>query len=502
MSARLAASAIALLLAAPLLHAATRTYPGAPPCDGPLGACIAGADPGDRIEITTATPIDEDLTVGKTLTLTAAAGIAATIGGSSTLRTVYVFPDAAAGPSRYELSGLRLNNARISADILGTSGHELIVDGCDISALSIGIDVTTRVPATITLVRNTVFGASSDIQLRPAPGTMATILGNLLSTVYTGGSTEGIEVIAHDSGDSRVDIYSNVLFDLPDIAIRVESQGTGGTSFVNIVNNTVDRVTDSGRGIYVALPQFGGKVDVNVFNNIVTRASLYGIDLPAASPMVMVRHAYNDFFGNGMEAFGGYPAGPSTLAVDPAYTNAAAHDFRLTAGSPVRNVGLGNPLGGLPPSDADGNERIAGGTVDLGAYEYGAMPVSTTTSTAPTPTTSTTIPCVVAASVTSVVCRLGELQAAIDAQVPGGTVHDRLTTSLVGARDQALAADAATVTRARRRGFGRALKRLKQFGRVIGSRAGRRALSDAVRASLRAGVPALQSDLRTLRTAG
>jgi hypothetical protein len=499
---RVAVAMLGLVLGARASHAATRTYPGPAPCDTTLAACVQGADAGDRIEIVTATPIDEDITLERGLTLTAAAGVVATIGGSSTLRQVYVYPGASEPASRFELSGLVLNNATVNGDINGASGHEVVVSGCNIStAVFFGVHLTTRVPTTIEISRNTIFGASDVVQLRPAPGTVATVVGNRLSTLYTGGDTDGVSVIAHDAGDSTVNVYSNVLFDLTRDAVLVESQGqAGGTSFVNVINNTI--AGGPTEGIRVAAPQFGGKVDVNVFNNIVTGVVGAGLDFPSLSVAVTIRHAYNDLFGNGMDELGGYPAGPATLALDPAYANLLGKDFRLSVGSPLRDVGLSNPLGGLPPIDADGNQRVAGGIVDFGAYEYGSTPPSTTTTTTTAPPTTSTLPCAAAPSVASVVCRLGEIQAAVDAQVPLGALRERLAAALAEARDAAVAADAATASRARRRAFGKSLKRVKRFANVLASRAARRALSEAVRAGLTAPVPTLQSDLRTLRTAG
>ena len=56
-------------------EAATRTWPGGPGCTGTLQACVDAATAGDRIEIATATPIDETLVLpARSLTLTAADG--------------------------------------------------------------------------------------------------------------------------------------------------------------------------------------------------------------------------------------------------------------------------------------------------------------------------------------------------------------------------------------------------------------------------------------------
>ena len=53
----------------------------------------------------------------------------------------------------------------------------------------------------------------------------------------------------------------------------------------------------------------------------------------------------------------------------PLFVNASAGDFHLQANSPCINSGQNAYIPGTP-TDLDGNPRIVGGTVDIGAYEY------------------------------------------------------------------------------------------------------------------------------------
>jgi hypothetical protein len=67
---------------------------------------------------------------------------------------------------------------------------------------------------------------------------------------------------------------------------------------------------------------------------------------------------------------GGF-AGIGNLNVDPLFFSPAGNDYHLTAGSPLINAGNNN-VPDLPSTDLEGNQRIIGSTVDMGAYESDA----------------------------------------------------------------------------------------------------------------------------------
>jgi hypothetical protein len=80
---------------------------------------------------------------------------------------------------------------------------------------------------------------------------------------------------------------------------------------------------------------------------------------------------------------GGWAGAPSyefdegnNIDTDPLFVDAADGNLRLQAGSPAINAGNNNAVPTGVTTDLDGNPRIVGGTVDMGAYEYqgGATP--------------------------------------------------------------------------------------------------------------------------------
>ncbi len=58
----------------------------------------------------------------------------------------------------------------------------------------------------------------------------------------------------------------------------------------------------------------------------------------------------------------------NNINVDPNFT--FEYDFHLMSHSPCINRGTNTPVGGLAEKDVEGNSRLSGGIVDMGAYEF------------------------------------------------------------------------------------------------------------------------------------
>ena len=185
-----------------------------------------------------------------------------------------------------------------------------------------GGGVYTRDLTTLTLTNNIIAGNSSNYGggVYASDSTTLTLTNNTI----TGNSGEngdggGVYVRLYDNSDTA-QIYNNIVYnnnantDSNDLYINNDGNGDFIPSPVNLYNNDFDQST---AGTYIEIPF---TIDSNNLNN--------------ENPL---------FVGGG--------------------------NYHLPASSPCINKGL-NTAPSIPTTDKDGNPRITGGTVDIGAYEY------------------------------------------------------------------------------------------------------------------------------------
>lgn len=390
--------------------AGTVTWSGpASPCGATLQTCIDGAAAGDVVEVATNVPILEDLTIAKSLTLTAAPGFTPVIGDLHSV--LLTNPAPLANSIRFE--HFTLTRGFVSAVQLSSGTFDV-----GIQFLTIHNNFNGRA---LIEVRTGQFGPYGALQ--------AGIVGNRL-TIPAGSQILGARAITLEGGyatsllgliqGNRIDHFDggqdgaigvfNLDADLDVSVVANEIRGSGyndgvffvqfgeGSSTVRMLDNlVVGQTTDSGApGSYVLLVDGGtaafevvnntaadgdngilvlGRDDLGaswggtVANNIVSGMTSTGIALfqPTLTSGV-VDNDHNLTFDVG---FNNFMPGPGTLSADPLFVGAG--DYRLSDPSPARNSGNDTRVPVDLTTDLEGNPRIFGGRVDMGAYESASL---------------------------------------------------------------------------------------------------------------------------------
>lgn len=115
-----------------------------------------------------------------------------------------------------------------------------------------------------------------------------------------------------------------------------------------IPNNIVSNFTSQGSSAYVFYAQIEG------YNNLIEQGDIRGI----------------------VHGVDGNKIGTANNPIDPKFVNPSGGNYRLQSSSPAVNAGNNTKAvdhyDNALLKDLDGNARIYGGTVDIGAYEYGS----------------------------------------------------------------------------------------------------------------------------------
>ncbi len=400
-------------------HAATRLWPASAECPTTLQACADAAIDGDRIEIRSGAPIDEDiLLVNRSLTITAADAVMPAFAAG---RHIDISSGAIGTDIAFTISRIRLVDGFVRLRYSGTGTATFNVRGLDIERTAGGtpafISVSAAPGATVnTLVHeNRVSGTPSGInsgliELGALGGTLnAYAAYNTLSASETG-TADGAGIFVDVAGLSGgpaggyVRLFGN---ELRGGFIRGSiffSEGlfssTPSTFSALAFNNAIVCGSDEfARGIGFAVSN--GIIDARAVNNTISACSSGLSALPwsgAGSTARVNGHVWNNLivstgagltFGasvtpnllndyNLINATGNAATlGTHTITADARLVARSAP--RLRTGSPAinaaDNVFLGNALidAGLPTTDADGLRRVKGPGADIGAYEAGDL---------------------------------------------------------------------------------------------------------------------------------
>jgi hypothetical protein len=344
-----------------------------------LQQCIDTASPGDTIRIDDPTPIDEYPLIQKSLNLLADTGVRATI-----LQGLFV--GANAGTIAVDVRDITFEGS-VRAGFIGGANHSVTFEDLRVSAtptFGAGIEFTTTVPAVMRAIGNTVHDAGNQrggIEFAMGgTGGYSTMLavGNTISSKGIDDSSAGITMHASGSGSLWASAYGNSVW-------RTGACMCGGAAglFVttndtvqmrlNVVGNTFVRNPIEGIAIHNDVAA-GGELIAEVYDNVLAHVGrAVSID-DAAPAYAEMRFGHNAFFDTAYSnRWDGYDEGAGNVRGDPRFTDEPKGKLELLATSPLVDAGLVCTAGGLENLDALGHGRLAGASVDIGAYERGAV---------------------------------------------------------------------------------------------------------------------------------
>ncbi len=168
--------------------------------------------------------------------------------------------------------------------------------------------------------------------------------------------------------DSKTNLVANNVF----AANAQTGSGQGGglcvtsISLLDMVNNTLT-ANSAADGGGVAFLLNGVTETLHVYNNVFWNNVGAG---SGGDVYLTGTGARTEFVNNNASAIAGtWGVSVGNIDVAPSFADAANNDYHLTTNSPCVNAGTNNAPQ-LPATDADGDPRIAGGRVDMGAYEF------------------------------------------------------------------------------------------------------------------------------------
>ncbi len=389
----------------PQAHAAI--YPGAGACSTTLQACINAAAGGDTIELATNTPIDETVTITRSLTLTAAAGfepVVAMVIAMAANDDVRVTVTRMTGATR--LLGF-LDGGGGNLDFIASDNR---LEGCQSAAVSLRSN-TTGGPygrGWGDFHSNTLTQTGTDcapaISISGEGNTadFGAAIGNNTIVANGLGQNGAVELHAANAGSFGARVHHNTIRGVgfnKGIGLRSRRTDTRATAY--ILNNLVTGQTSvSGAPGALSIDASAGTIQATVlfntlaFNHIGLNAGArtdQGGSLTGVLANNVFAHHTQYAFGLSSEIPGfaeDYnlvwdsplppevrPLGAHTRLGDPAFVAPETGDFRLLATSAAIDNGNAGYATGMAAVARDlDNQNRAMREVDMGAYEFQGEP--------------------------------------------------------------------------------------------------------------------------------
>jgi hypothetical protein len=404
-----------LVLLALIFHgtasaASTERWPGPAPCNATLQACINAATAGDIVEVAYYPPIDESLTISKSLTLRglSGSGIAAvpftpTIAADRGL----LVQSPTTGGIDVTVENLVFLRGRLTVEHRSSGPtqvrvHQLLfrdvdpIDGAAIRVLNNGSGpLYSYIEGNHVHVLPGAFGRSAIYLLGSSSVILdAAVNGNRITFEYPGADPSAVGIRLEGGSTSSTNIRT--------IGNRVGGNGyfagvsvipTGAGAFQALIGSNLVAGSRGGGGAGIRVYRNAPNADVHVLNNTVVHAGR-GIDfVNFSSPASLTGDIRNNLiddttneglyvdplFGAGITndynllhatAATGTSLGAHSVFADPQF--AAADDYRVQPGAPGINHGDTTAVSSDLAFDAQGNHRVGHSAVDIGAFEAGS----------------------------------------------------------------------------------------------------------------------------------
>jgi Ca2+-binding RTX toxin-like protein len=344
--------------------------------DATLQDCINDAAQGDSIVIATDTPGGFLSIYNKSIDLYAADGYAPEFTNGANV-------EFNSGTHEFSLRGVSFREP-FTINLTGGSGHVVDIDGVGFATSSrykTALRISASVSSSVTLRRDSVGltnqGQPIYFESKPAAGQLVSLraVGDSLTAAGIGGAaTDAIAMQVQGAGTTNIDIDNLSVWHVPGAAVALAAAENANVR----LNLTGAAIESTDEALFVHDGQMaGGYLTVNMFNSVASHISGLAIWLHESStyhPIFHFNAGYNDFYAIGHpNQLEGHSLGSHNLAVDPKYVDQTNGDLRLQSDSPLINKGLVCSPSGLADPDAAGNHRLKGTSVDIGAYERGAV---------------------------------------------------------------------------------------------------------------------------------
>jgi MYXO-CTERM domain-containing protein len=219
------------------------------------------------------------------------------------------------------------------------------------------------------------------VYVQPSDPGPVTFDGNIFTGNFTGGAGRGGGLYVNDifSIGATFTAVNNVF-------LENESQDGGAAMYYETAENTLNftnntAVINTGT-VAVSIRTGQEAATVNVYNNIIWGNTPADLSIFDGSPL---HTSPVNLFNNDLDIFSVVPSigtlykeGGANISGDPLLLNPAGGDVHLSAGSPAIDTGLDTAPGlGLVSGDYEGEARIQGPAVDMGADETGGSVVPT-----------------------------------------------------------------------------------------------------------------------------